>query len=283
MKYIDYKERRTQGTFDFPIAFYHQTPSSPRYHMTCHWHPQYEIIYIAEGSFSLTLNNEENTYPAGSVILISGGMLHGGIPRDCRYDCIVFDLNMLLQNNHACAKTIQDILTRKIQFHTNLSRESGSVLPIVKALCDTLAGKAAGYEFTTLGLLYQLLGTILSEHLYSENAANTLHEERLDSVKQALDYIADHYRQDIRLQDLARIAGMNSNYFCRVFQSVTDRTPIDYLNFYRIECACELLSTKDISIREAAISCGFNDESYFIRTFRKYKGITPRRFSRKEF
>ena len=43
------------------------------------------------------------------------------------------------------------------------------------------------------------------------------------------------------------------------------------------------LSTKDISIKEVALSCGFNDESYFIKTFHKYKGITPKQFTTSEF
>ena len=76
---------------------------------------------------------------------------------------------------------------------------------------------------------------------------------------------------------------MNPKYFCRYFRSMTERTPIDYLNYYRIECACEMLSTKDISIKEVALSCGFNDESYFIKTFHKYKGITPKQFMTSEF
>ena len=78
-------------------------------------------------------------------------------------------------------------------------------------------------------------------------------------------------------------ADMNEKYFCRYFRSMTERTPIDYLNYYRIECACEMLTTKNISVKEAAISCGFNDESYFIKTFHKYKGITPKQFMKAEF
>ena len=46
MKYIDYQERAQQGTFNFPIAFYHQTPHSPRYDMQYHWHTQYEICLL---------------------------------------------------------------------------------------------------------------------------------------------------------------------------------------------------------------------------------------------
>ena len=47
--------------------------------------------------------------------------------------------------------------------------------------------------------------------------------------------------------------------------------------------AGEMLSTKDISVKEVAISCGFNDESYFIKTFSKYKGITPKQFMKLHF
>ena len=44
-----------------------------------------------------------------------------------------------------------------------------------------------------------------------------------------------------------------------------------------------MLYRKDITIREVAISCGFNDESYFIKTFNKYKGITPKQFMKSPF
>ena len=104
-----------------------------------------------------------------------------------------------------------------------------------------------------------------------------------DSVKNVLTFISDNYSNNISLDDLSRIAGMNPKYFCRYFRSLTGRTPIDYLNYYRIECASEMLSTKDITIREVAISCGFNDESYFIKTFNKYKGITPKQFMKSPF
>ena len=106
MKYIDYKERKTQGTFNFPVAFYHQTPKSPRYEMQYHWHTYYEIIHIISGSFHLNLDNEIRTYYPGDVILVSDGMLHGGSPNDCVYECILFDLQMLMKENHVCAKEL---------------------------------------------------------------------------------------------------------------------------------------------------------------------------------
>ena len=285
MKYLDYKEQRQQGTFNFPIAFYHEVPHSPRYYMPYHWHRHYEIIRIISGAFHLTLNNDTRIYHGGDVIFITDGTLHGGNPQDhtCVYDCIVFDLQILLQDNHACSKNIHDIMDHKITIHNLLSERSPAVLPIVDNLTLALSGKKTGYEFMTQGYLYQLIGTILEEHLYEEDVKDIKAARHLNSIKNVLAYIAENYDSSISLDNLAKIAGMNPKYFCRYFRSMTERTPIDYLNYYRIECACEMLSTKDISIKETAISCGFNDESYFIKTFHKYKGITPKQFMKAEF
>ncbi len=281
--YNNYKENRTQGTFNFPIAFYHMSPRSPRYNMTYHWHTHYELIRIISGTFQLTLNNEVRVYKPGDTIFITDGVLHGGTPRDCEYECIVFDLPFLIKDNHACSKTIHNIITHKIMIHTLLSERSQSVQPIVEHLCNALSSKTIGYEFMTQGFLYQLIGVILNEHLYEEQVTDVLTYERLNSIKNVLAYISENYNQHISLEDLAKIAGMNARYLCRYFRSMTDRTPIDYLNYYRIQCACEMLSIESISIKETALSCGFNDDSYFIKTFYKYKGITPKQFMITEF
>lgn len=285
MKYLDYREQRKQGTFNFPIAFYHEIPSSPRYYMPYHWHHHCEIIWIISGAFHLTLNSDTRSYHAGDVIFITDGMLHGGSPDDntCVYDCVVFDLQILVKDNHICSKTIYDIMNRQITINTLLSENSANILPLVEALTSALSEKRTGYEFMTQGYLYQLLGVILEEHLYQENTHDLAEVERLNSIKNVLTYISENYNSNISLDMLAKIAGMNPKYFCRYFRSMTERTPIDYLNYYRIECACEMLTTKNISVKEAAISCGFNDESYFIKIFHKYKGITPKQFSRMEF
>lgn len=285
MKYLDYKEHREQGTFNFPIAFYHQTPHSPRYYMTYHWHHHHEIIHVLSGTFHLTLDGETTSYHAGDIIFIMDGSLHGGNPddHDCVYDCIVFDLQILMKDNHACSKTIQDIMNHKIIIHTLISECAPVISHIVSQLTAALSAKKTGYEFMTQGYLYQLLGVILEGHFYEEHTNDMAMTSQLKPLKSVLAYISENYSNNITLNSLAKMAGMNPKYFCRYFRNMTKHTPIDYLNYYRIECACEMLSTKDISIKEAAISCGFNDTSYFIKIFHKYKGITPKQFMKMEF
>ena len=100
----------------------------------------------------------------------------------------------------------------------------------------------------------------------------------IEHLKRVLAVIEEHYSECITLDDLARSAGMNSKYFCRYFREMTHRTPIDYVNYYRIEQACFKLATSNLPIAEIGMSCGFNDESYFIKTFKKYKGVTPKKY-----
>ena len=73
-------------------------------------------------------------------------------------------------------------------------------------------------------------------------------------LKDVLTFIDEHYAEDIRLSDLAACANMNGNYFCRYFRELTHRTPLDYLNYYRVEAACEQLSYTNKTITEIALT-----------------------------
>ena len=90
--------------------------------------------------------------------------------------------------------------------------------------------------------------------------------------------IETSYDQCLTLDILAKEAGMNAKYFCRFFHEMTHRTPIDYLNYQRIEHACYELATSENSVTDVAFNCGFNDLSYFIKTFKRYKGKTPGKY-----
>lgn len=99
-------------------------------------------------------------------------------------------------------------------------------------------------------------------------------------IKSVLEHIEAHYGEELSLDALANVAGMNARYFCKVFYSLTHTTPMNYVNFYRIEQAAFLLDTTDLSITEIAADCGFWESSYFTKVFKKFKGTTPQRYRR---
>ncbi len=281
MKFLDYRENKQQGTFNFPIAYYHVESSHPHYQMSYHWHPEYEVIRILEGNFQLTLNGSSYHATEGDVILIQGGTLHGGIPENCIYECIVFDIKLLLSNNKLCNKLIQKLIQDEVTFSPLLPKESFFLINIVHDLFMAMHSKNTGYEFVTQGKLYSLFGFLYEAQLIKEDTSKpTASSQQIKRFKEVLDYIENHYSEQITLEDMSKVAGLSPRYLCRFFRKMTQRTPTDYLNYFRIECACELLTNQELSITDIALSCGFNDISYFIKFFRRSKGITPKQFQK---
>ena len=77
---------------------------------------------------------------------------------------------------------------------------------------------------------------------------------------------------------MADAVGFSTKYFCNFFKNMTGKTPVGYLNVYRIEKACKKLLTTDMPITQIAYTCGFNDLSYFIKIFKQIKNCTPKQF-----
>ena len=278
---LDRNEDRLRGTYDFPFEFHHIESNHPRYVMSYHWHVEYEIIRILTGSLTVTLDEKSFIAMPGDIIFVHSGILHSGIPDDCVYQCIVFDGNFFLKNNSACAGYMQKILRQEILIYHHFSPKYPDICDAVNSLFDALWKKPVGYEMTVIGQFYHFFGLVFGNHYYLESVTRTRRDyKRILQLKQVLDFIEHNYASPLTLQQLSASVSMSPKYFCRFFSEMTHQTPMDYLNHQRIEHACYQLSTTDDSITEIAYRNGFNDLSYFIRTFKKYKGITPGKYKK---
>lgn len=117
---------------------------------------------------------------------------------------------------------------------------------------------------------YQLLASEGYTNKYLSND-----KERIDKV---FHYIFENFRQDISLNDVAAIANMNRQAFCRYFKSRTQKTFVEFLNEVRISHACRLLTESNQAVANLAYDCGFNSITNFNRIFKEIKGISPRHF-----
>lgn len=284
MHYLDYNEKINHGTPDFPMAFYHVDERHPRYNMPFHWHKEMELIRILEGSITISLDSVFLTAHAGDLILIEEGVIHGGTPEHCVYECAVFDAG-LLAHTDACKRYVRLMARHQIQLYHYFQADEPRFAPLLAAterLFPAIAYPHAGSELLTLGALYEFFGRLFEGECYVESPVESVSLRRkMDVLKPVLEYIDTHYASPISLADLSRLAGMSPKYFCRFFKAALHRTPMDYLNYYRIEQACRILTTRELPVTEAAYRCGFNDSSYFVKTFRKYMGITPRAYARR--
>lgn len=272
MNYLATHEKMTRGTFDFPIEFYYVDPAHPRYRMPFHWHMEHELILVLSGSFTLALGSTTRLLQAGDAAFIPDGLIHGGTPHDCVYECVVFDFARSLQENVIGRKTQRDALNAAAQ-RPHFFEKGSPACRMIDALFEAMEKEPPGYEFSTTGLLWQLMGLLVQQSAFACEPPPA-RDKRAEQMKQVLRRIRQDYAEPLTLEELSAEAGMAPKYFCRAFRRITGRTPIDYLNYYRIECAGELLCAGSDSITDIALSCGFNDLSYFARTFRKYKGVS---------
>lgn len=275
-----FHEQRRRGTFDFPIEFHYVDAHHPQYEMPFHWHTEYEFVLVLDGVFDLSLGGSSVRLGKGDVALIQGGVVHGGVPNGCTYECLVLDLLSLVDAGTACQSELQTLLDSDTAIISKFPAGS-PVNALADRMFEALEKEFAGYELTVKGLLLQILGELIKGRLYKTGAgitaAGTRHTEQL---KSSLRYIRKNYGRTVTLEALAEAANMSPKYFCRFFKEMVNRTPIDYLNYYRIERACDRLVSSDQPITEIALDCGFNDLSYFIKTFKRYKELSPRQYQK---
>jgi AraC-like DNA-binding protein len=283
MRDLNYNECKQRGTSDFPIEYYYIDKMHPRYEMPFHWHIEYEILFIRQGRFLISLDGEKYLLKEHDVCFITDGVLHGGTPDDCIYDCIVFNMELLRHRNYQ-----DDIFLRKIVhhqlyivpvIHSEQIQNHETVIPLFMSLFPMLKNKKNGYQLYASGVLRYFFSLIESDGLYKTDAFTGAYGyQRSRQLKAALDLIETSYQNALSLEELSKAAGLSPKYFCLFFRKLTGRTPIDYLNFFRIGKACFQIAEGDDSLLDISLNCGFTDYSYFIRVFKKYKGISPRKY-----
>lgn len=277
---VSYNELQPRGTYELPMELYKIDKDHPKYEMAYHWHGEFEIIRIIEGSLRITLNNRELDVVAGEVIFVNSETVHGAIPDGCVYECIVFARELLLVDDKICGNFISDLLDFVVVINDHLKQTDGEIIDKVNNLFQIM--NRNGCYFEVVGALYGVLGIIIRDKLFKYasglDEGNTVGNAKL---KKVLSYIRKSYDRQISLEQMAEVVAMSPKYFCHFFKEMTKKSAISYLNTYRVERAAKKLITTDISVTDIAYSCGFNDLSYFIKTFKKIKGITPNNFRKK--
>lgn len=103
-------------------------------------------------------------------------------------------------------------------------------------------------------------------------------KKRDKKIQQIEIYVSLHYNHDIPIDEIASLVHMNRSSFCVFFKRMKGVSFTNYLNTYRMDIACRLLSTTDKSVSEIAYGVGFNNLSHFCRTFLKYKEVSPTKY-----
>lgn len=154
-----------------------------------------------------------------------------------------------------------------------------AIMRVYKQL-DTLSSVMDGfYAFTQfLTILYELSKCDGARTLASSSFAKVEVSSDSRRVQKVKNFIEQHYKDEIRLNQVSDIAGMSPSAFSRFFKLHTGRNLSEYIIDLRLGYASRMLVDSTHSIAEIGFSCGFNNLSNFNRIFKKRKGCSPSEF-----
>jgi len=278
MHYLAYNEPIQHRTGELPLAHYYVDEHHPRYHMRMHWHRETELLWMRKGMLRLYVDDALIEVREGDLVLLGEGALHGGDAVGGVYECIVLDPYALLMHIEPCKSAMRALLGRTMHLKKDVISADAELKGAIERLYAGVRGGVEGAEMRVVGGLYSVFGALGGYRDAVVEAGKTSAGLKAEQLKPALEFIEKNYGGQITLEMLARETGLSPKYFCRCFRAVTHHSPIDYLNHYRIECASFLLTSSDMTIAEIAQRCGYNDSSFFIKQFRRYKQTTPKKY-----
>lgn len=143
----------------------------------------------------------------------------------------------------------------------------------VREILDELQGKEAYDRFCVKGLLLALI-VELSRTLPCEKPLER-RSSAITPIVPAIQYINEHFSENISMEELQEECHLSATHFRRVFGAVMGCTPLEYIQNLRVNRACDMLLSSDISILDASLAVGFDSISSFNRHFAKILGVPP--------
>lgn len=279
---IPIREQQQRGTALFPLQYNYCNTANPCYDLWLHWHTEFEIIHVISGTYKIFINDHDEVLNEGDLCIINANVIHGDSFEKglSKYESVVFDIELMRLHGFSTDSFISDIVNENICIE-NIYRFNNhkDIIKITLSFFETIRDQRDGWEAISTGYLIILFGLIKKNKLYSEKkfvpARDRIKNEKLELV---FDFIKRNYMKNISLKELADVAGFSPKYFCRIFGEMTNRAPVEYLNWFRVNRACAMIRETDEKLQDIALKCGFNDFSYFIKIFHRYEKMTPLKY-----
>ena len=275
------QEKLRHGTAAFPLACYHDDLS--RDSVPWHWHEELEAVLVTAGETLVTIGQRSFVIHAGERFFVNSGVLHSCQPAGstpCLFHSLVFHPRLIggslesIFYRHYVLPITENRGLEGLHLQPSIPWHS-EILSRIEQTWQACVHEFPHYELTARSRLSELLSFLVDQLSQEPVRSNQKHARNADRIKQMLQYIHDHFSEELVTADIAASAAVSESECLRCFRTVMDTTPIRYLREYRIDQAAGLLSGSHDPICDIAARCGFADVSYFTKTFRELKGCTP--------
>ena len=281
-----FREQVQHGTTAFPCACYHDDLAKED--VPWHWHDELEAAIVTEGAIHVVIGSEQFDLGTGDGFFVNTSALHscqGLTSEGCRLHSLVFHPRLVGGSAESSFNQsyILPVTQNKGFVGMRLDKADPWQEEVLDALEEAWLACVQEYARFDLKARYALSTALalIAEHMVSMKAeVSPKHLRESERVKAMLQFIMDNYGETIDTAAIARSASVSESECLRCFRSTLGTTPIRYLREYRIEQAANRLANSQASIADIAVACGFQDISYFTKTFREIKGNTPKEYFR---
>lgn len=232
---------------------------------TVHTHHFTELFYILRGKGKFQVGNTLFSIKENDLIIVNSGIPHtesSDLTEPLEYIALGID-NLELQTPDNTGYSIHNFSHYREELDTYL-----------KALLREVRVQEDNYENICHNLFEILLMHIMRRT--KEDFAASTSKKATKECRFIEQYLKDHFKEDITLQDLSDLTFLNKYYLVHAFKNYKGMSPINYLILVRINEAKRLLETTNYSIAKIATLTGFSSQSYFSQTFRKMTDQTPK-------
>ena len=279
--YFELKENKPHGTKDDPFSTYHIENRGQSFQIPVHWHDELEIIYVKSGFLTVNISGENYIGKPGDAFVVSPGNLHfmGSQTGTVDYFTFLFPLKYI-------AFRSDDMLDDKLIEPLNSGHLiiSPEIKDTVKEQCEQLARVYAAEidkseskitsQIRKKIILLQFIHELWKKGFIVENdttGRNTVEKEMVS-------YIQQNYMGKILLREFGEQFHLSEKYISRYFKEHFHITLSQYVTYLRLEHAKQMLQETDISVTEVAMQSGYQNISYFIRSFKKTYGVSPLKY-----
>ncbi|MCI8916533.1 MAG: AraC family transcriptional regulator [Oscillospiraceae bacterium] len=275
------RELVEHGTPLFPVACYHDNVSQA--YVPWHWHDELEILVVETGTARVSVNGTDHLVKRGEGFFVNAGALHGVWSEGeetCLMRSVVFHPRLVggSVDSIIWQKYLEPLLSdpcRPCVHFVNAQEWEQAASAAIQAAWQSYVSEAVGFEFDVREWLSRLVFLLVKNcpTIEKKPPEKTLRDG--ERVKAMLQYIQEHYGGELTLAKIAESASVSENECLRCFRSMIGSTPIQYVKQLRVQKAAELLVSTNRKISDIGAECGFQEMSYFAKTFRELKGCTP--------
>ena len=276
------QELREHGSTSFPIAFYSGDLNEAPVQL--HWHEELEAGFVTEGAVVLIVGKERLVLSQGDGFFVNSSIPHAFLPEDnagvSRQRSLVFDPILVGGRFDSVfwQRYVQPVISATsmpwIYFDRDISWHKDAIRAVNSAW-RCCSDQDAEYELDVRHSLSRLLA-LINRHLPAEQPAIAKRISRdNERIRTMLNYIQEHFAENLSSGEIAASAMISPSECLRCFHNTIGLTPIQYTKYYRVQRASEQLQATDRKISEIAADCGFQEMSYFAKTFREFMKMTP--------